>query len=457
MNGLEIAYERVGGGPPLVFAHGAAADGREWKPQLAALADEFTVVAWDEPGAGGSSDVPADFGLADYANCLAALIEALALGPAHVAGLSWGGAVVQELYRRHPGLVATLILIDTYAGWKGSLPAEEVRARVAGARQMLAAPAEEFDPTLPGLFAGDPPAEFVALLEEVAASVRPPSLRTQLSLMAETDLRDLLPRIAVPTLLIWGELDARSPLSVARQFEQAIPNATLVVIPGSGHVSNLERPDRFNEAVREFCRAHPHSHWDAAYADGDEDRSWTQERPAESLEALAFTAPAPDAPLIDVGGGSSRLAAALLDAGHSDVTVLDLSAAALDLARRRLGPRADMVTWLVADLLTWRPTRQYATWHDRAVLHFFTDPVDRSRYADTLRSALMPGGHAIIAGFAPDGPDHCSGLPVQRSSAQDIADLLGDDFELLHARVREHRTPSGTAQPFTWVIARRTR
>jgi hypothetical protein len=156
--------------------------------------------------------VPADFGLADYANCLAALIEALALGPAHVAGLSWGGTVVQELYRHHPGLVATLILVDTYAGWKGSLPEDEVRARVAGARQMLAAPAEEFDPTLPGLFAGDPPAEFVPLLAEMAAAVRPESFARELSLMTETDLRDLLPRIAVPTLLIWGELDARSPL-----------------------------------------------------------------------------------------------------------------------------------------------------------------------------------------------------------------------------------------------------
>jgi len=254
-NGLEIVYERVGEGPPLVFVHGAAEDGRVWRPQLAALADEFTVVAWDEPGAGRSSDVPADFGLADYANCLAALIGALALGPAHVAGLSWGGTVVQELYRNHPGLVATLILVDTYAGWKGSLPEDEVRARVAGARQMLAAPAEEFDPTLPGLFAGDPPAEFVPLLEEIAAAVRHESLRTQLFVMAEADQRDLLPRIAVPTLLIWGELDARSPLSVARQFEQSIPNTKLVVIPGSGHVSNLEQPEQFNEAVREFCRA----------------------------------------------------------------------------------------------------------------------------------------------------------------------------------------------------------
>jgi pimeloyl-ACP methyl ester carboxylesterase len=255
-NGLEVAYERVGEGPPLVFVHGAACDSRLWQPQLAALADEFTVVAWDEPGAGRSSDVPVDFGLADYANCLAAVIEALELGPAHVTGLSWGGTVAQELYRHHPRLVATLILADTYAGWKGSLPEEEVRARVAGALEMLEAPADEFNPTLPGLFAGDPPAEFVPLIEEVAADVRPESLRTQLLVMAEVDQRDLLPHIAVPTLLLWGELDARSPLSVARQHEEAIPDTELVVIPDCGHVSNLERPEQFNEAVRAFCRAH---------------------------------------------------------------------------------------------------------------------------------------------------------------------------------------------------------
>lgn len=149
-----------------------------------------------------------------------------------------------------------MILVDTYAGWKGSLPKEEVRARVAGALQMLAAPGEKFDPTLPGLFAGDPPTEFVSLLEEIAAAVRPESLSTQLLVMAGADQRDLLPHIAVPTLLIWGELDARSPLSVARQFEQAIPDTKLVVIPGCGHVSNLEQPEQFNAAVREFCRAH---------------------------------------------------------------------------------------------------------------------------------------------------------------------------------------------------------
>lgn len=254
-SGLEIAYQRAGDGPPLVFVHGAAVDSRMWRPQLAALADEFTVVAWDEPGAGRSSDVPADFALADYADCLATLIAALGLGPAHVAGLSWGGTVALELYRHRPELVATLLLVDTYAGWKGSLPEEEVRARVEGLRQMLAAD-HLFDPTLPGLFARDPPADVVSMMEAMAADVRPDSMRTALLVMAEADQRDLLPRIAVPTLLVWGELDARSPLSVARQFEDAIPGGKLVVIPGAGHVSNLEAPEPFNEAVRDFCRAH---------------------------------------------------------------------------------------------------------------------------------------------------------------------------------------------------------
>ena len=253
-HGLEIAYERAGAGPPLVLVHGAASDGRIWQPQLEALADALTVVAWDEPGAGRSSDVPEGFALADYADALAALIDGLGLAPAHVGGLSWGGTLVLELYRRHPDLVRTLLLLDTYAGWKGSLPPAEVAARVEGLRAMLAA--EHFDPTLPGLFAGDPPAEFVPLLDALNAAVRPASARIALGLMAETDLRDVLPTVRVPTLLLWGELDARSPLFVAEQFHAAIPHAELVVIPGCGHVSNLERPEAFNAAVRAFCLAH---------------------------------------------------------------------------------------------------------------------------------------------------------------------------------------------------------
>ena len=250
--GLEVAYERAGSGPLMVFVHGAAEDGRVWERQLAALADEFTVVAWDEPGAGRSADVPDGFTLGDYADCLAALIESIGLGPAQVAGCSWGGTLALELYRRHPERVASLILADTYAGWKGSLSADEVRSRDIGLRALLAT--HPFDPVLPGLFAGEPPAESVALLQAMAADVRPDSMRLALSLMVEADLHDVLPTIAVPTLLVWGELDARSPTSIARTFQRAIPAAKLVVIAGAGHASHLERPGEFEDAVRDFCR-----------------------------------------------------------------------------------------------------------------------------------------------------------------------------------------------------------
>nr|WLD25883.1 hypothetical protein [Streptomyces sp.] len=256
VDGVTVAYDRVGAGPPVVFLHGAGDDARVWRPQLAALADAFTVVAWDEPGAGRSSDVPGSFVLADYARCLAAVVASLGLGPAHIAGLSWGGTLALEFYRCHPDLVRTLILADTYAGWRGSLPAEEVRARVEGVRRMTAALPGDVDPTLPGLFAGEVPAAYGALLRAMADGVRPGTLTTQVALMAATDQRALLPTVSVPTLLLWGEQDARSPLTVARRFHEAVPGAELVVIPGAGHMSNLERPTEFNRAVRSFCRAH---------------------------------------------------------------------------------------------------------------------------------------------------------------------------------------------------------
>jgi pimeloyl-ACP methyl ester carboxylesterase len=174
-----------------------------------------------------------------------------------VCGLSWGGTVALELYRQRPDLVATLVLADTYAGWKGSLPEHELRARVAGIERMLTAPAHTFDPTVPGLFAREPPRDVIELLDAVGADVRRESLRVVLGAIAEADLRDVLPGISVPTLLVWGELDARSPLTVAREFARAIPHAELVVIRGAGHMSNLERPDEFNAAVRDFCRRGP--------------------------------------------------------------------------------------------------------------------------------------------------------------------------------------------------------
>ena len=239
-----------------MFVHGGVEDSRAWTPQLDALSDEFTVVAWDEPGAGGSDDVPDGFGLSDYADCLAGTIRALGVSPTSVVGLSWGTTVVLELYRRHPAVVRSLVLADGYAGWRGSLGAEEADARLAAVHATLAEPDEGFDPTLPGLFAGAPPAACVPLLEAMTADARRGSMLTALTAMARADLTDVLSTIRVPTQLIWGALDARSPLSVAHEFERRIPAASLAVIPDCGHLSNLEAPGPFNELVRGFLRDH---------------------------------------------------------------------------------------------------------------------------------------------------------------------------------------------------------
>jgi pimeloyl-ACP methyl ester carboxylesterase len=256
VRGLDIAYERAGQGPPLVLVHGALADSRFWRRQLAGLSDEFTVVAWDEPGAGRSSDPPESFGIADYADCLAEFIDSLDLAPAHVCGLSWGGVVAQELYRRRPDRLASLILADSYAGWKGSLPEEEVAARVAGLEKLGKLPPDEFVRAfLPGVLSKNAPPELQDELLSIMADFHPVSARIVGPAVAACDQRDLLPRIGVPTLLIWGEDDSRSPLHVAERLHEAIPDARLVVIPDAGHASSMEQPDRFNAAVREFCRA----------------------------------------------------------------------------------------------------------------------------------------------------------------------------------------------------------
>ncbi len=140
VDGLEIGYDRAGEGPPILFLHGSACSALIWKPQLEVLlADEFTVIAWDEPGAGRSSDLPDEgLGFADYAAAAAALIDRIGAGPAHVRGLSWGGVLAQQLYRHYPEVVATLILCGTYAGWAGSLTKQEVESRSRWSRRRSA-------------------------------------------------------------------------------------------------------------------------------------------------------------------------------------------------------------------------------------------------------------------------------------------------------------------------------
>ena len=162
--------------------------------------------------------------------------------------------------------------------------------------------------------------------------------------------------------------------------------------------------------------------------------------------------------VIDVGGGASPLAARLADEGFTDITVLDHSANALDRARR-LARDPTAITWIRADLLTWRPGRTYDIWHDRAVVHFLTAAADRHTYLTTLRTALANGGAIVLGTFAADGPTHCSGLPVARYSAEELAGELtsaafGDKVIVTGSRTDRHHTPAGNAQPFTWITAR---
>lgn len=175
-----------------------------------------------------------------------------------------------------------------------------------------------------------------------------------------------------------------------------------------------------------------------------------------SLELIERLDIAPDVAVVDIGGGASILVDRLVERAFSDVSVLDVAEVALDAGRQRVGEGAG-VTSLHEDLLSWRPSRRYGLWHDRAVFHFLTDATDRARYLESLKAGLQPGGGLVMATFAEDGPEHCSGLPVARYDAQDLLALLGDDFRVVEVRRELHSTPGGVTQPFTWVAARATR
>jgi pimeloyl-ACP methyl ester carboxylesterase len=259
VGGLRIAYRRAGTGPALLLVHGALGDSRDWRRQLEGLSDELTVVAWDAPGCGGSDDPPETFWLPDFADCLAGFAAAVGLERPHVLGLSFGGGLALELYRRHPGLPRSLVLASAYAGWKGSLPPEVVRERVERAEREAGQPPEQWvEGYLPGLFTEAAPP---ALLEEAAAimlDVRPAGMRAMLRSFAQADLRDVLPGVRVPTLLLYGDADRRSPLgTVAAELHEKIPGSRLRVMPGVGHAANMEAPGRFNAEVREFLRSVP--------------------------------------------------------------------------------------------------------------------------------------------------------------------------------------------------------
>ncbi len=200
-------------------------------------------------------------------------------------------------------------------------------------------------------------------------------------------------------------------------------------------------------------------HWDGVYGNrGEEELTWFEARPEPSFSLVSGLAGPEDA-VLDVGGGASRLVDALLEAGYRDLTVLDLSARAIGVARARLGARAEAVTWVVADVTRWHPARHYRLWHDRAVFHFLTGEGDRAACVAAMAAAVAPGGHAVIATFADDGPERCSGLPVVRYAPEALAAELERHapgvFRAERSLRHDHVTPRGAVQKFQTSVFRR--
>jgi SAM-dependent methyltransferase len=200
----------------------------------------------------------------------------------------------------------------------------------------------------------------------------------------------------------------------------------------------------------------PREHWDAIYRKrAPSELSGFEPTPETSFELIGTVAPQPEAVVLEVGGGASALVAGLLDRGYRDITVVDLSGTALTRVRERLGARGASVRLLESNVLTLELGRPVDVWHDRAVFHFLTAEEDRSAYLETLRDTLRPGGHVVLATFALDGPEKCSGLPVVRYSPETLGGTLGPDYRLVQALARAHVTPNRKEQRFTYAVFQR--
>jgi 2-polyprenyl-3-methyl-5-hydroxy-6-metoxy-1,4-benzoquinol methylase len=190
-------------------------------------------------------------------------------------------------------------------------------------------------------------------------------------------------------------------------------------------------------------------HWQNVYATkAEKEVSWFQEDPAPSLDLIAATGIRSDANIIDVGGGASRLVDRLLERGFQRVAILDLSANALEGVKKRLGRRAEGIDWIATDVTSWEPSSTYDLWHDRATFLFLTEAADRDAYVVRLKKAVRAGGHVIIATFASDGPERCSGLPIVRYEPETVAAVLGPEFDLVESKRDDHVTPGGNTQHF---------
>lgn len=256
VGGLSIAYERAGSGPPVVLAHGFVGDGGStWGRQIDALADEFTVFAWDAPGAGGSDDPPDGFGMDDYADCLASFLHALRMEPAQLVGLSFGAALVLSTFHRHRGIARSLALVSGYAGWLGSLGSAEAHHRLTRSLAVADLPPEEFATAMvPSMFSPAVEDAVAASFVESVRAFRPAGFRAMARASFE-DQSHVLPEVDVPVLLLYSDHDVRAPVAVGEAMHAALPDSELVVLQGPGHVSSVEAPDQVTTELLRFLRS----------------------------------------------------------------------------------------------------------------------------------------------------------------------------------------------------------
>jgi pimeloyl-ACP methyl ester carboxylesterase len=256
VGGLSIAYEQAGSGPPVVLAHGFVGDGRTtWASQIDALADEFTVVAWDAPGAGESHDPPDGFGMDNYADCLAGLLRALRLHPAHLVGLSFGAALTLAAFHRHRELVASLALVSGYAGWRGSLGPSAAQQRLIRSMELSELSPDDFVAAMvPSMFSPSVEPEVVAAFVGSVRAFRPGGFRAMARASVE-DQSHVLPEIDVPTLLLYADHDVRAPVTVGQALHARILGSQLVVLRGPGHASSVEAPTEVTRELRRFLRS----------------------------------------------------------------------------------------------------------------------------------------------------------------------------------------------------------
>jgi pimeloyl-ACP methyl ester carboxylesterase len=253
-SGLTIAYRRAGAGPVLLLLHGAYEDSRIWSRVLDDLSRDFTVIAVDVPGNGRSDDPPASWGPDEFAEALADVVHGLGSGPVTLVGLSFGSVLALALYAKRPDVVSRLVLASAYAGWAGSLTPAQVEARMQQVLAELDRPATELAPVwLPTLLTDDATQAMRDEVTEVMVDFHPAGMRTIVKAFGPADLRPVLPTIAVPTLLLYGERDVRSPVDpVGLALHEAIPGSRLVVVPGAPHLLMVEAAEAFVSEIRAF-------------------------------------------------------------------------------------------------------------------------------------------------------------------------------------------------------------